>query len=459
MKRILLPLLCLALLGAADPAPKFVDLFKAATAAHDARDYAAMEQRLREALKLRSAHPAALYNLAAALALRGEGKRAMEMLESLVAMGLAYDPAGDADFASLKGSSRFAGINKDFVRNARPAGRTRTVLQILDQPNYVPGGLALDEESETYYLGSVHQRRIQKMKRVERDSDFVAPGEGLWAALGMVADPDRHLLWVASTAIPEMDHADPKELGRSAVLAYDLASGGRKRRYVLDDGAPEHQLNDLTLARDGRIFTTDSKTGILYSLDTSSGKFEALTRPGELSSPQGVVQGRDRNVLFIADYTQGLYRYNLRAHELRRLDVSRDICVYGIDGLYRYHDDLVAVQNGVRPHRVVQFEIDGAGRRVTHARVLASGLPYFDEPTLGVVTRDHFDFVANSHRNKFNDKHELPPGLSGPLVLRVELEDSSRRNSSDDRSAGPQAAPAQSGGVLPPLGCIGPLCR
>ncbi len=450
-------LLGLALLAAADPAPQFVDLFKAATAAHEAKDYPAMELRLREALKVRPGHPAALYNLAAALALRGERKDAMATLEKLVAMGLSYDPAGDADFAGLKGSERFTDIGKDFARNAKPAGRVRTVLQISDRPTYIPEGLAFDEDTDTYYLGSARQRRIQKIKRAGRDENFVLPGEGsLWAALGMVTDPDRHLLWVASAAIPEMEVGDPKDLGRSAVLAYDLRSGDRRRRYVLEDGAAAHQLGDLALARNGTIYATDNKAGILYSLDTSSGKFEALTQPGELVSPQGVVQGRNRNFLFIADYVQGLFRYDINSRTLRKLDVGSDICVYGIDGLYRYHDDLVAVQNGVRPHRVVQLEIDDGGRRVRHARVLASGATYFDEPTLGVVIGDHFDFVANSHWSRFNDKHELPGNLSGPLVLRVELEDL-RRNGNDRDPLNEN--PSQPGGALPSLPCIGPLCR
>ena len=454
--------LCLALLGAA-PQAQFVELFTAATQAHDAKDYPAMEQKLRQALELRPAHPAALYKLAAALALRGESKDALKTLESLVEMGLSYEPSADPDFASLKNSGRFADVNKDFARNRKPAGRARTVLQMSDVPSYIPAGLAYDEDSQSYFIGSVHQRRIERLQRAGEHQNFVLPGAGsLWAPLGMVADTDRHLLWVASAAIPEMDESDPKELGRSAILAYDLRSGDRKRRFLLEDGAPEHRLGDVALARNGTIYTTDSRTGVLYEVDTSSGKFTALTQPGQLASPRGLVQGRDRSLLFVADYTQGLFRYDLHSHTLRRLDVSRDICVYGIDGLYRYNDDLVAVQGGVQPPRVVQFEVDRSGRRVSRARVLASGLPWFEQPALGVVIGDHFDFIANSQWDRYNEQHQLPPRdqLRGPLVLRVELEDLARRNRTDDRRQ--DATPAQPRQGLPlgpQLPCLPPACR
>lgn len=450
-------------LGASEPAPSpqsFVDLFKAATAAHDAKDYATMEQKLREALKLRPAHPAALYNLAAAQALKGERKDAMETLEGLVEMGLYYEPGKDPDFAVLANSERFTGIGKDFAKNARPAGRTRTVLRVVNRPTFIPEGLAYDDDEHEYFIGSVHERVIQRGKAGGDTQAFVLPGATMWAPLGMAADTDRHLLWVATAAIPEMGEPESKDISKSAIVAFDLRSGERKRRYLLEEPG-EHQLGDLTLARNGTIYTTDAKAGVLYALDTSSGKFEALTKPGELASPQGVVQGRDRNVLFVADYTQGLFRYDLYRKELRRLDVSRDICVYGIDGLYRYKDDLVAVQNGLRPHRVVQFELDDRGRRVTRARVLASAQPYFDEPTLGVVIDDHFDFVANSQWNKFDAQHRLPSDdkLKSPLVLRVDLDPMrERRNPEDQLQPQPQGTPGSAGG-LPPLPCVGPLCR
>ena len=62
---------------------------------------------------------------------------------------------------------------------------------------------------------------------------------------------------------------------------------------------------------------------------------------------------------------------------------------------------------------------------VIHPSVQAANLKEFDEPTLGVVVRDRFYFVANSQWGKFDDKHQLPPNdrLRRPLVLRLDLKD------------------------------------
>lgn len=438
--------------AAAQSAPGgFVERFKAATAAHDAKDYARMEAELREAIKLRPAHPTATYNLAAALALRGDAKGAVETLEQLADMGLVFDPADDADFASLKEARGFASVRRAFRRNREPAGNPERAFR-LKSPTFIPEGIAWDADGADFYVGSVRERRIQRITGDDEEKDFVKPGAGgLWAPFGMAVDARRGLLWVASTAVPEMQNADPAELGRSAVLAYELGSGKARHRFVLDDGPGPHGLGDLIVLRDGAIYASDSRAGLLYSLDAGTGRFSAVTRPGELSSPQGMAPSRDRRGLYVADYTQGLYYFDLKSHELTRLEVGKDISVYGIDGLHAYEDQLIAIQNGIRPHRVVRLTL--SGKRVRSARVLAAALKDFDEPTLGAVVRRNFYFIANSQWGRFDDKHQLPPPdqLRRPMILRLALDgDETGR---EGGRTGPQSAPAPAG-PRAPLPCV-----
>jgi sugar lactone lactonase YvrE len=265
----------------------------------------------------------------------------------------------------------------------------------------------------------------------------------------MAVDPRRDLLWVASAAVPEMRDAAPAELGRSALLAYDLDSRALKHRFVLDDGPGPHALGDLVVLRDGSVYATDSRGGMLYALDPATGKFTAATKPGELASPQGLALSRDRRALYVADYTQGLYRFDLESRALSRLEVDPEICAYGIDGLSVYEGDLIAIQNGIRPHRVVRLRLADRGRRVSSARVLAASLREFEEPTLGVVVDDDFYFIANSQWNRFDKDHKLPPAeqLRRPLVMRIGLAGEPGARAAE-RAA---PAPRQPG---PPLPCV-----
>jgi sugar lactone lactonase YvrE len=429
----------------------FVEHFKAAMEAHDqGKDYARMEAELRAALKLRPGHPTATYKLAAAQALRGQAEAALETLERLGDMGLYFEPWNDADFASLKGEGDFKSARRAFRRNAEPRGRPERMFR-LRSPTFIPDGMTYDEDRGHFYFGSVHGRRIQRVMSDDTEADFVKPHPGLWAPFGMVVDEKRDLLWVATNAVPEMKDARAEELGRAAIVAYPLKSGVEKRRF--EPPAGEHKLTDVIIVRD-MLYATDSRGGWLYAIDPDKGTFTALSKPGELASPQGLVEGRNKRELFIADYTQGVFRYDIKAGKLERLEVDEDISVYGIDGLYRHRDHLIAIQNGVRPHRVVRLELSGT-RRVRNLRVLVANDRDFDHPTSGVVVDKNFYFIANSQSGRFDKDHRLPPAeqLRRPMILRLPL---------DDENAPPgtrQTAPAQpSSGPLPDVPCVGPLC-
>lgn len=442
--------------GAADPSPEapqdFVGLFKAASEARAAGDHARMERALRQALKLRPAHPRAQYELAAALALRGRKNDALDQLRSLARMGLTFDVAADEDFAGLREWDGFKDVRRDFARNRKAAGEADLTFSVPAAPAFIPEGLAFDPDDDHFFLGSVRERRILRVDEDGRSSEFTRAGSS-WAVLGLAVDTDRRLLWAATAALPQMKDARPEELGGSALEAYDLKTGERRHRHVLPADGRKHQLGDVAIGRDGVVYATDGAAGMVYALTPEGGTFEALTPAGALSAPQGLAFARDRNLLYVADYTQGLYRLDVRRRELKRLDVADEICVYGIDGLYRVDDDLVAVQNGVRPHRVVRFALDRNGRRVRHADVLAASLRDFDEPTLGVVVGRRFHFVANSQWNKFGDDHALPPDaqLRGPVVLSVSVERRRSDRRGDPGARGAEQAPAPGPLDLPPV--------
>lgn len=424
--RTLVLLVVLLLAGPAVAQPGFVDRYKAATAAYEAKDYARMEAELLEALKLRPQHPTATYNLACARALRGDAAGAVKALQELAAMGLAVDAASDADLASLKGKRGFEAVRRSFVRNAEPRGMAERGFG-LGSPTFIPEGIAYDPKRRQFYVGSVHERRIQRVLPDGSAQDFVKPGDGLWAVLGMTVDPARDLLWVATAAIGEMRDARPEEIGRTAIVAFALETGEQKHRFVLEDGPDPRLLGDLLVHGD-TIYTTDSRGGALYALDLRTGpdhgKFRALTAPGAMSSPQGLALAADGKHLYVADYTRGLFRYALDGGALEPAAAAPGVSVYGIDGLYRDGDALIAIQNGNRPHRVVRLQLGDGGRRMRGQRVLAANLEAFDEPTLGVVVEREFWFVANSQWNKFRQDHTLPPPdqLRPPQILRIRLD-------------------------------------
>jgi hypothetical protein len=123
----------------------------------------------------------------------------------------------------------------------------------------------------------------------------------------------------------------------------------------------------------------------------------------------------------VSDYVGGLFRVRLSDHAIERVTAGPTVSLFGIDGLYRQGDELIAIQNGIRPNRVAAFTLGADGTSITHSRVLARNLPEFDEPTLGAVVGDEFLFVANSHWNRFDREGNLATDLAGPIILRIKL--------------------------------------
>ena len=95
----------------------------------------------------------------------------------------------------------------------------------------------------------------------------------------------------------------------------------------------------------------------------------------------------------------------------------------GIDGLIWHRGALLAIQNGITPHRVVRFRLGERGSAIDSAEILLMNDARFDEPTLGVVTNDALLLVANSHWGKFDAQSGTFPAeaVTPTAILRLPL--------------------------------------
>jgi hypothetical protein len=84
--------------------------------------------------------------------------------------------------------------------------------------------------------------------------------------------------------------------------------------------------------------------------------------------------------------------------------VPPDLSLNGIDGLVLHERSLIAIQNGIIPHRVVRLDLAPGGLAIAKASILEMNHPDFDEPTLGVVVDGALYFSADSQGQKFLDE-------------------------------------------------------
>jgi len=412
----LLTLLCL---GTAALADEYAAARARLVHAYQEGDFSAMRTAAGQALDARPGYPGALFNLALAQALDQDLAASLSTLIQLADMQLDFGVDAMDEFAALRAHPGWDRYLQQLEPLRQPAGTARVAFT-LSQADFVPEGIAV-AAGPTLYLGSIRHGRIVRVDPGGQAELLSEPGTGdHWSVFGMRLD-GLGGLWFASAAVAQMAAVEETQLGRSGLFRLDLDSGKLSQRALLPEDDREHVLGDLLLADDGLMYTTDSLTGMVYRFRPGTQRFEALIPEGVLNSPQGLALDAGQQGLYVADYTGGVFRLDLASGAIRPLAAPKQVSLYGVDGLYRHGNSLIAIQNGLRPHRVVRWDLSPGGDAIISATVLAMNLPQFDEPTLGAVLGDSFYFVANSHWNRFGRDNTLPGDLSGPIVMRIDL--------------------------------------
>jgi sugar lactone lactonase YvrE len=261
--------------------------------------------------------------------------------------------------------------------------------------------------------------------RVHEDGEVEHFADASWSALGLAIDPVRRILWLGTAAIPETAEVDTTEIGRGAVIGLDLDSGQRVAELALPDDGREHVPGDLSVAPDGTLFVSDGTAGILWVLRPGSEALDVLAGPDALVSPQGSALSASGRTLWLADYALGILAVDPATGAARRAAQPSNASLLGIDALVVDGEGVIAVQNGVRPARVLRIGADEVAGVLRSWVVLAGGLPAFEEPTGATISDGRLYLIANSHWDRFEDGELADPeSLSPPLVLSVRLDSS-----------------------------------
>ena len=384
-------------------------------AAYEAEQFDDMVDAAQEALDARPEYPGALFNLAFAQAHAEQPGASLATLKRLAAKGIDYGIADIEAFAAVRelpGYGRYAAL---MTALAEPVG-TAEVAYRLDDGRFVPEGIAIDADG-TLYLGSIYRGYIirvgEKTEKLAYGLDF-----DHWSIYGMRLDGDT--LWYASSAVEQFDELDEADAGKNGLFAINLKTNEIEQRAILPETVGWQVLGDLAIDDDGRFYLSDQTDGVVYAYEPDKDEFDILVPKGTIRSPQGLVPAGN-NRLYVADYIGGLFLVDTESGRARQVTGPRNASLYGIDGMAGYGNTLIAIQNGIQPNRVVQLYLSDDGMTVEKSRILAMNLEHFDEPNLGQVIGDTFYFIANSHWNRFDRDGNLPDGLAGPIVLRVDL--------------------------------------
>lgn len=165
--------------------------------------------------------------------------------------------------------------------SAAPRGDIR-----IDDTHVFPESLSSTADG-TLYIGSIKGVVFRARPGQAMAERWVEP-KGVLSILGVLADPAHGTLWLCSTP---NNFRNPPAVGTSALMALDLKSGKTKGAWRFP--APASACNDITIARDGTAYVTDTPNGRILTLKRGAQALELFAEDARLKGIDGIAFSGD----------------------------------------------------------------------------------------------------------------------------------------------------------------------
>ena len=405
--------------SAQNPAAEAQTHLREANAAYEREDYAAYVQALETALDLNPASLATRHNLAGGYALTGQNEESLRLLESLAAVSADFGVADDPDFTALRSVREY----RDVLARIETATQPKIVSEpyfSMPQLDLIPEGIAADVNGDRLFFGSMRSGDVYELNAEQQLTKFATVDiMNKRSAIGMTVDAPRGVLWVVATSFNMAENFTDGDRIETAVVGFDLKNGAETKRYDVEETT--FGLNDVALGPDGTLYASGDALRIL---DREADALVPLITDPPLFGTNGVAVAGHGRTLFVSSYPVGIAAIDLATRRARFLETPDDVSLYGVDGLYWLDGDLVAVQNGIRPWRLMRLELSDDESAVLSAQTLEFAHPELI-PTTGAIVDDHIYYIGGGPAPEPVPAHiprAVAPFLGATLIRRAPLD-------------------------------------
>lgn len=372
------------------------DLNADAFKAYQAKDYGRFLEYEKKALALQPDNPRLLYNVACGESLQGNASAAVHLLDQLTERKLDLGAQSDEDFSGIRQTPEWKAFEARLADLRKPVARSQIAFTIPD-PSLVATGIAVDPKTGNSYIASVRQRKILQRTRQGVISDFIQQAQdGFLAGNFLAVDSPRRLLYATTSAAPFMLGYRKEDEGRSGIFAFDLKSGKLARNVMLAADGKRHLLNALVVDHAGNVYISDTGASGIYLLRPGARELEPFISSSVFRATQGLALSQDESTLYVADYLDGLWALDISSKNRRKLEPPAGVWLFGLDGLSRSGNSLIAVQIGPKPERVLRIALEGNPARIVKVETLEMSRADYQGPIQGTVAGKQFLYVANS---------------------------------------------------------------
>lgn len=403
------------------PAMRFRQLRAEGVAAANANDLPAAAAKLAQADAVVANHPGLILLRARVAAAGGQPQEALALWRRYASLGFASNGARDPLFAAMTALPEWSAVADAMTANRASVGAPQTAAAISDA--MAIESVVRDRAHDRMLVSAIAGRTILKIGADGVALPWLQAETPVAGILGLVVDEARGLVWAASSGMAAAVPADDPLRDKAELLKVDLNTGRLLARYRAPD-APIRSFGDVALGADGTVYVSDSTAGDVWRLAPGAEALQLLVPAGVFGSPQGMAVSADGAALIIADYGSGLHRIDLAGGGVTPMPAPGTASLIGVDTVLRRGGDLIVVQNGTAPMRVLKLTLSDDQTQVVGARTLAANLETMTDPAGGSIDGDALLFVAVSQLGSYGDDGALRNGAAPPpaMIARLPLD-------------------------------------
>ncbi|MWV27900.1 hypothetical protein [Aurantiacibacter rhizosphaerae] len=337
-----------------------------------------------------------------------DASQALIVAEALDRDGYAFSPGARSLLESLAPAGEAPGWISGNVGRAAAIASSEHVATIPSEAQ-LPEGLAMMGDG-IFAVTALISREVW----FGADDDWTSvPVPGVGNISGI--DSSSNDIVVASA---DLGMTDPSSEPFSGLIA--IQDSNHPIAAPSPDGA---QISDIAFFRDQVLYASDPIGGGVYRSDSVGGPIMQLVPPGLLRSPQGIAPSEDGSRLYVSDYRYGLAIVDTASGAVSRLAADEPMLLDGIDGLWLHQGELIAVQNGLSPRRIITLALSDDGNRITSLRVLEQANPEWTEPLGGDIHESTLYYIGNGSWDLFEEGGTLRQGaqLRATHIRRLDL--------------------------------------
>lgn len=154
----------------------------------------------------------------------------------------------------------------------------------IDDVSVFPESLSAAPDG-SIYVGSMKGIVFRAAPGAELAKAFIRPSaeNGILSILGVLADARSGTLWICSAPSPLRT---PPAVGTTSLMAFDLKTGKPKGAWPFP--APNGACNDITVARTGEVYATDTPNGRILRLKRDGKALELFAADEKLKGVDGI---------------------------------------------------------------------------------------------------------------------------------------------------------------------------